>query len=104
MTEIQELVEWVEAEVPGVDIQLDPPADSPSTQARWLDIDYGQVEMTVEWRPDQGFGVSVLADPQGCEAHGLFEGPDKVFDSLDQAKRHIVGLLLKSSQTLSQTA
>jgi hypothetical protein len=90
MNDLRKLAQAVRSEVPGAEIKLDEPERT--GQAGWLDIEYEDVAIAVEWRPAVGFGVSRL-EVGGDPTAGLFEGPDDVFSDLGEAKSHILLLL-----------
>lgn len=91
MNDFRKLAQAVRSAIPGVEIKLEEPERS--GQAGWLDIEYDDIEIAVEWRPGIGFGVSRLEAGDDPTA-GLFEGPDNVFRDWSEAKDHILFLLL----------
>ena len=58
-----------------------------------LDLLLGDQWITVAWSPQRGFGVSSRQDV------GFGEGPDEVFESVEDAAQRIVGLLLSHTNT-----
>lgn len=59
----------------------------------FLDLLLGDQRVSVAWSPQRGFGISSRPDV----AYG--EGPDELFESVEDAVQRIVGLLLSSTKT-----
>jgi|SRR5215213_1940662 len=89
MNGIQSLIEILEAQDPDLELELDPPVDPRAPW--WLDVERGDRRVVVEWRPAQGFGVSLTdnSDPLS----GLFSGPDEVFEDVKAAGHRVLELL-----------
>ncbi|MGL4550742.1 MAG: helix-turn-helix domain-containing protein [Gemmataceae bacterium] len=82
------------AAVPEARAELDPPgrADLP-----WfLDLYLDAYNVTVEWRPGLGFGVT------SDDKHGLGEGPDEFRASLYQTVGRVLSLLATRGRTSPQ--
>ncbi len=72
----------------------------PSAKANWrpdrpdtywfLDITLGDKDITVEWRPNQGFGIADLSEP---DDHVYGQGPDEVCKDVKAALEYITELL-----------
>lgn len=90
MNDLRKLAQAVRSEVPGAEFKLEEPERS--GQSGWLDIEFEDVAIAVEWRPSVWFGVSRL-EVGGDPTAGLFEGPDDVFEDWREAKEHILFLL-----------
>lgn len=92
MNELSTLCQSLTKELPdSAVLELD--ASAGSDQARWLDIRYAGKLVVVEWRPQAGFGVSLLEEADEDPADGLFEGPDEVFRDWREAKGYILSLI-----------
>jgi DNA-binding XRE family transcriptional regulator len=92
MNRIEELRERLRARVPGVEAELDPPANP--TAPWFLDARLGTSGVIVEWRPALGFGVSSRrGGPYGDDS------PDEFFPHLDGAVDRVVELLTEGTQT-----
>ena len=86
MNHIQRLQQWIEEHFPGLHADLDAPGDPEGEW--WLDLEREGRRVTVQWRPDRGFGLSASL----FEA-GYGEGPDEVVETLEQAKTRLSELL-----------
>lgn len=89
MNGIQSLIEILQAQGPGLELELDRP-ENPSAPW-WLDIKRRDRWVVVEWRPAQGFGVSLME--RGDPLSGLFQGPDEVFPDVEAAGHRVLELL-----------
>lgn len=85
MTAIEQLRSEVTARMSDAVISVDAP--STVTGSWWLDVTHSGHTATVEYRPNQGFGVSA---PHG----GYGEGPDVVVQSVSSAADQIVAFLV----------
>ena len=86
MSAIEELEQAIRFELPAANVSID--------GTDWLDIEYGEKWVAVEWRGREGFGVSLLPKHPAYPGEGLFEGPDETYLDLEDAKGHILLLLL----------
>jgi hypothetical protein len=91
MSEFQTLFNALSQEIPGADLRLDAPIKA--ERANWLDVVYLGKWVVVEWRPGQGFGVSLLEMPKESPLEGLFYGPDHIVKDCAEARRLILSLL-----------
>lgn len=85
MNEIKKLEQAIRNELPAAKVSIDGTA--------WLDIQYGEKWVAVEWRGEEGFGVSLLPMPPSYPGEGLFEGPDELYADWVDAKDRILLLL-----------
>lgn len=53
----------------------------------WLDVDNSVANLSIQWHPEAGIGVSRTSSP----SYG--EGPDRTFSTVDAAERRILRLL-----------
>lgn len=90
MTEIEQLAELLHASSPHLDLRLDSSEELES--AAWLDVERQGKVVAVEWRPRQGFGISLLGD-SGNPRAGLFEGPDEILSDVRSARDRVLFLL-----------
>lgn len=90
MNDLQALHDALRQDLPGIDLKFDGPATE--NRANWLDVEYLGKWVTVEWRPGQGFGVS-LETPKEHPLEGLFYGPDHIVTDWIEARRLILSLL-----------
>jgi len=91
MNAIQSLEERIRKRFPEAKTALDPASDP---EGPWfLDIDLGGHPVNVEWRPEQGFGITSKHSP------GYGEGPDEVLPDLAAAMRRVKSLLLAGART-----
>lgn len=91
MNDFQKLVQALRAHSPALELELD---DSPTQgETCWLDIRRGDRWVVVEWRPQRGFGISLLEEPSLDSLQGMFEGPDDVVSSVETARERIVSFL-----------
>jgi hypothetical protein len=91
MSDLEQLAETVKRSFPDAELELTPPTRS--GQAGWLDISKEGMSIAIEWRPEAGFGISVLPNADAEASLGLFDGPDEVFGSLMDAERHLREML-----------
>jgi hypothetical protein len=89
MNGIQSLIEILRAQDPDLELKLDRPENPRAPW--WLDVERGDRRVVVEWRPDQGFGVSLTDKDDPLS--GLFSGPDEVFPDVEAAGHHVLELL-----------
>jgi hypothetical protein len=85
MTQISYLAEQLKSAFPLAHVEEDPPVHP--TGNHHLDIRLGDRLVVVEWRPTQGFGVSLV-----CEA-ALDDGPDFRTAHIDEALQYAARLL-----------
>jgi hypothetical protein len=90
MTEIEQLAELLHASSPHLDLRLD--FSEALESAAWLDVERQGRIVAVEWRPRQGFGISLLG-ASGDPRAGLFEGPDEILSDVRSARDRILFLL-----------
>ena len=91
MNELLKLEEAIRTELPAADVSIDQTVLKP--QYGWLDIQYADRSIAVEWRAGKGFGVSLLPEHPSTPSEGLFEGPDEVLPDWVTARDHILLLL-----------
>lgn len=72
-------------------VQLDRPRNPDASW--WLDVSYRDNSVTIEWRPEVGFGITA-----GSPEYG--EKPDEFYSQPDEARRRIIGLLLSGADTM----
>lgn len=89
---LKDLSDRILARFPDIQTGLDE-ALHPDRGVSILDLLLGDQRVTVAWSPQRGFGVSSRHDI------GFGEGPDEVFESVDDAAPRIVGLLLSHTNT-----
>jgi hypothetical protein len=65
------------------------------TGSWWLDAVLKGYSLTIEWRPDKGFGLSTPSDGDS------FLGPDEVYRDVDSAYERAKALLLSQTPTRS---
>ncbi len=90
-TPIEQLSEMVQGRFPQARCVLDKPEYPQASW--WLDIHAEDHEVTIEWRPALGFGVSARPDVV------LGEGPDETYDSLESVFARIQDLILSRTHT-----
>ncbi len=81
MNEIEWLVEQLKKRLPEAQTHVDAPERPKGNH--WLDVRQGQKLITVEWRPEQGFGF-YAADA------GYGEGPAEIVSSKEEALEKIM--------------
>ena len=96
MNDLGTLYRALQQEIPGAELKLDGPLAE--GKPNWLDVLYLGRWVVVEWRPDQGFGVSLLKQVKEDPLEGLFAGPDFIFADWAEAKDHILSLLHAEAQ------
>jgi len=96
MSEIEKLEQAIRHELPAARVSIDETVRG--SQSAWLDIVYGEKWVVVEWRGEEGFGVSLLPIHPAYPGEGLFEGPDEIFADLEDAKNRILLLLDTSTE------
>jgi hypothetical protein len=90
-TPIEQLGEMIQGRFPQIRCVLDPP-DHPQA-SWWLDLNTVDHEVTVEWRPSFGFGVSARPD-------AVFgERSDELYDSLESTFARVQDLILNRTHT-----
>jgi hypothetical protein len=67
------------------------------TGSWFLDVTLNGYELTIEWRPGRGFGLSTPADGD------IFLGPDEVYEDVDSAYERAKALLLSQTPTKPPT-
>jgi hypothetical protein len=87
VNKIQLLEAMIKLALPDAIVELEIP-DSPA-KPWWLDVTVRGRHIVVEWRPQRGFGVSLIT-----ENDGYGEGPDKVFEDLAKASVNILALAI----------
>lgn len=93
MSEIEKLADLLRFSSSELGLRLDAAAES---ETAWLDVERQGRVVAVEWRQQQGFGVSLLA-PSGDPLEGLYEGPDEILEDPYSARDRILSLLEPSS-------
>lgn len=91
MNKMEELSRRIIERLPRAEVSIDPPAKPMGTW--WLDARIDNHSVVVEWRPRTGFGVS------STPAEGYGEGPDELFDNIDDALARIVDVLEMGART-----
>jgi DNA-binding transcriptional regulator YiaG len=91
MNEVTRLQSFVKERFPKASLTIDAPKTTSGSW--WLDISLNSYALTVEWRPQQGFGVSTVADVV------FGEGPDEVYQDVDSAFQRIKDLMLSQIRT-----
>lgn len=91
MNRIEELLERLKAQVPGIQADVDRPKDA--SGAWFLDAKLGDSALVVEWRPVLGFGISSLP------TDGYGDAPDEFFSELDAAADRAIDLLVHGKRT-----
>jgi hypothetical protein len=95
MTALHDLANAIKAAFPLARVEVDPPAQSGGVYH--LDIRLGDRLVVVEWRPQQGLGVSLVT------AAALDDGPDFRTTDADEALQRVAELLHNpSSQRLDR--
>lgn len=90
-TPIEQLGEMIQGRFPQARPVLDKPTDPRASW--WLDIYTVDHEVTVEWRPARGFGVSARPD-------AVFgERSDETYDSLESTFARVQDLILSRTHT-----
>jgi hypothetical protein len=69
---------------PGATVRLDPPSDPTGTW--FVDVRRDQRALTIQWRPDHGFGLSAAEGGYG-------EGADEVYSTVTQVEDRVAELL-----------
>lgn len=89
---LKQLIDRIKHALPGVTVHLDEPG---RTDGHWfVDFILGGHEVVVEWRPEQGFGISSPA----LEA-GYGEGPEEVERETPKAANRVIELLQTRTRT-----
>jgi len=96
MNDIGTLYRALQQEISGADLKLDGPLVE--GKPNWLDVFYLDKWVVVEWRPGQGFGVSLNQVKKEDPLEGLFAGPDFIFADWAEAKDQILSLLHAEAQ------
>ncbi|MES3031187.1 MAG: hypothetical protein V4697_02125 [Patescibacteria group bacterium] len=84
MNEFESLVESIKEQFPRVKLHIDEPAKQSS--GHWLDVCLGDTYVTIEWRPNQGFGFFAKDAEYG-------EGPEEIILDKDGALKRVSVLL-----------
>ena len=92
MNSAEELSDAIHRELADASVSIDRPEHAQGYW--WIDVMRGDRKATVEWRPEQGFGV-------GLGPGGYGEGPDIVVSTVDEAARRVVDYLLTASREWS---
>lgn len=91
MNPVEALLEYLRSAHPDAVASVTPPLQSAGVWS--LDLDMADKRLAIQWTPDSGFGLSSVS------AESFGEGPDEVFDSLDQVKKRVNQLLTSDEQT-----
>lgn len=93
MTPLEELAGRLKAAIPEAQVT----SEEPTTAGKvgFLDVSYERNWVAVEWRQDQGFGFATRND------HAYGEGPDEVYQDVEEAAQRITTLLLTGEKTKS---
>ncbi|HEY4511631.1 MAG TPA: hypothetical protein VJH55_02210 [Candidatus Paceibacterota bacterium] len=78
MNELEQLQSKIKAQFPKAETKIDIPERSDGNF--WLDTKIDTGSLTVEWRPDEGFGFY-------ASDAGYGEGPEKIIEDVDVAFR-----------------
>ena len=92
MNAIEALKRDIELALPDVELKLRRPRKPNGNW--WLDATYEGHDVTVEWAPRRGFGVS--ADDPG---DGYGEGPDEILTDREAAAKRVIDLLARGART-----
>jgi DNA-binding transcriptional regulator YiaG len=90
-TPVERLAGKIRERFPDAAVELDRPASDGGIW--WMDVGLGDARLTIEWRPDAGFGVSA----RGEAVYG--ESSDEHFDTEKAAFDRIKSLLLSGATT-----
>lgn len=95
MNQIERIRDDLLGRFPGLDAEIDPPADTKG--GTWhLDVRReGASPVVVEWRPDRGFGVSTAEDDD--PAYGI--GPDEVYPNAGAALERVAELIVSGGRS-----
>jgi len=84
MTDIEIIERDLRARFPGATVRIDRPSVAGGTW--YVDIRRNQQTLTIQWRPDRGFGVSADAGAYG-------DGADEVYSTVAQVENRVAELL-----------
>lgn len=96
MNPIQSLEQQVRQRFPQAHTVLDPSGEAAGPW--FLDIELDGHPVTVEWRPERGFGITSNV------AAGYGEGPDEVYPDVALASSRVITLLLATTRTVPPRA
>ena len=96
MSPIDKLAEDLRARFPDAEIETRA-ADAPDG-FRFLDLRLADLEVAVEWKHDQGFGLSSFSETADDLA-GLFGAPDEWYSNPEAAFHRIISLILDHKST-----
>lgn len=91
MNPLEQLNQEIKTRLPATTASLDRPKNPGASW--WMDLSHRGNFVTVEWRPEIGFGVNAGAPEYG-------EKPDEFYSQPDEARRRILELLLSGSDTV----
>lgn len=91
MNLLEQLAQQVSERLPDTRMSLDRPKNPQA--AWWLDLSSGGNSVTVEWRPEVGFGVNA-----GPAEYG--EKSDEFYADLNEAAKRVTALLLSGKLTV----
>jgi transcriptional regulator with XRE-family HTH domain len=89
---IEELRDHVQRKFPGARLELTPPLRPDGIWS--LEVDLVEKNLSVEWSPTRGFGISSARH----DTYG--ENPDEVYSTLERARNRLDRLLTSDDQTL----
>jgi hypothetical protein len=69
---------------PDAQVEIDAPSDSAGTW--YVDVRRDRHALTIQWRPDRGFGLSAKPGAYG-------EGADEVYSTIAQVENRVADLL-----------
>ncbi|AGA25609.1 hypothetical protein [Singulisphaera acidiphila] len=81
---------------PGLPITLEEPANEKGPWFLFVDRKDGRLPLSIEWRPDQGFGVTT----PGPEDFGT--GADEIYVSMREATNRAITLIESGGQEASR--
>jgi DNA-binding XRE family transcriptional regulator len=93
MNSIEALKRDLEHALPGVEVKLRRPRKKDGHW--WLDATYEGLDVTVEWSPRRGFGISTDGPDDG---YG--EGPDEVFADREAAAKRVLEIFTRGTRTI----
>jgi DNA-binding XRE family transcriptional regulator len=96
MPPIDKLAKDLQARFPEAEIETRKADDPDGFQ--FLNLQLADLEVAVEWKKDEGFGLSSFGDTSD-ELSGLFEAPDEWYSNPEAVFHRIISLILDHKST-----
>jgi DNA-binding transcriptional regulator YiaG len=92
MNELEVLKKRIAKELPNATLELEAPSPARTDAAWWLDAEFHGHDVSIEWKPKRGFGLT-------SPAEGFGHGAEEVYHDVGAAAKRVVELLQGRERT-----